>query len=195
MRASRSSSRPSSISSADDCHKSGRHGATPSPITPRSCPARSFGFWSECGISLFCNGSLSSIGPGWFLMFPRLPVIGCRPFFQSRAKRFLRYRPCRPTSFPSGLATLFSGGLRSSVSPDVIVIAINAPLWFITTCSLTPEDPSHRRTPARGQILEHPVAAGARVGADRQSGAVGDMDAGLFAGNRNQGIYQTGRAR
>ena len=27
-----------------------------------------------------------------------------------------------------------------------------------------PEEPSHRRTPARGQVLEHPVAAGREAG-------------------------------
>ncbi len=53
-------------------------------------------------------------------------------------------------SFLSGPATLFSGGLRSSASPGVIVIATNAPLWFITTCSLTPK--TH-------PIVERPRAA------------------------------------
>ncbi len=39
-------------------------------------------------MNLFRNGSLSNIALRWFFMFPRLPVIGYRPFFQSRAKRF-----------------------------------------------------------------------------------------------------------
>ena len=138
-------------------------------------------------INLFRNGSLSNIGPRWFFMFPRLPVIGCLPFFQSRAKGwFLRYGPCRPTASPPAP---FPASPCSSVAP---IIGVARCKRARHQCALVvhhhmqfdPEDPSHRRTPARGQALEHPVAADARIGADRQSGAVGDMDAGLCAGKR-----------
>ncbi len=67
-------------------------------------------------MNLFRNGSLSNIGPGWFFMFPRLPVIGCRPFFQSRAKRFFEISPLSANSFSTNplplqpRETLFSSG-------------------------------------------------------------------------------------
>ena len=51
---------------------------------------------------------------------------------------------------PASPEALFSSGPRSSASPGMIVIAINAPLWFITTCSLTPKTPT---------IVERPRAA------------------------------------
>ncbi len=59
-----------------------------------------------------------------------------------------RRNPRQP--LPSSPETLFSSGPRSSASPGMIVIAINAPLWFITTCSLTPKTPT---------IVERPRAA------------------------------------
>ena len=141
--------------------------------------------------------SLSNIGPGWFFMSPRLPVIGCRPFFQSRAKRFLRYRPCRPTASPpaprpcSPVAPII-GIARCDRDRHQRALVVHHHMQF------DPEDPYHRRMPARDQVLEHPVATGARVGADRQSGAVGDMDASLFAGNRmdqdaERGVNATNR--
>ena len=42
--------RLSSISSADDCHKSGQNGEIPSQTISGSYPTRIFGFWSELGI-------------------------------------------------------------------------------------------------------------------------------------------------
>ena len=55
------SSTLSSISSADDCHKSGQNGEIPSPISSGSYPTRIFGFWSELGICCFIGHTLQAI--------------------------------------------------------------------------------------------------------------------------------------
>ena len=123
-------------------------GLCPVCSSPMSDPSLSK---SVSMINPFRNSSLSNIGIRWFLMFLRMPVIRCRLPFHSLAKRVFGIWPLSANSFPSSPATIFSRGSRSSVLPAVILIAINAPLWFITTCGLNP---------GNRPIVERPRAAG-----------------------------------
>ena len=104
----------------------------------------------------FNDQSLSQQQPVeyWHQVVPHVPAHAGDPMqasFPQPCEEGFGIWPLSANSFPSSPATIFSRGSRSSVLPAVILIAINAPLWFITTCGLNP---------GNRPIVERPRAAG-----------------------------------
>ena len=93
-------------------------------------------------MALFLSNSLSEtfINAPFMLLFNL--VISCIPSTKSLWKRFLLMYPLSPNSLPcmNSIKALYSKGLRSSISPGVIIKLRSSPFSLQIKCNLKPKN-------------------------------------------------------